>query len=110
MSTAAPVNSVILVHGGFVDGSGWQAVYNILTRTSSSAIHTAAPSSPRPAWTARSRSRPATPSSCRSRPWSPTSSGRPQAAQDQAVRWPASAELTAARSLVSVLVNWAAER
>jgi hypothetical protein len=32
MSTAAPVNSVILVHGGFVDGSGWQAVYNILTK------------------------------------------------------------------------------
>jgi len=23
---------VVLVHGGFVDGSGWQAVYNILTR------------------------------------------------------------------------------
>lgn len=32
MSTAAPVNSVILVHGGFVDGSGWQTVYNILTK------------------------------------------------------------------------------
>ena len=32
MSTAAPVDSVILVHGGFVDGSGWQTVYNILTK------------------------------------------------------------------------------
>jgi pimeloyl-ACP methyl ester carboxylesterase len=29
--SAAPGNSVVLVHGGFVDGSGWQAVYNILT-------------------------------------------------------------------------------
>lgn len=27
-STAASV-SVVLVHGGFVDGSGWQGVYNI---------------------------------------------------------------------------------
>jgi len=32
MSTAAPVSNVVLVHGGFVDGSGWQGVYNILTR------------------------------------------------------------------------------
>jgi len=29
LSTAASV-SVVLVHGGFVDGSGWQGVYNIL--------------------------------------------------------------------------------
>jgi len=28
-STAASV-SVVLVHGGFVDGSGWQGVYNSL--------------------------------------------------------------------------------
>jgi hypothetical protein len=28
-STAASV-SVVLVHGGFVDGSGWQGVYNLL--------------------------------------------------------------------------------
>jgi hypothetical protein len=28
-STAASV-SVVLVHGGFVDGSGWQGVYKIL--------------------------------------------------------------------------------
>ena len=27
--------SVVLVHGGFVDGSGWQAVYDLLTRTGS---------------------------------------------------------------------------
>jgi pimeloyl-ACP methyl ester carboxylesterase len=32
MSAEAPVRNVVLVHGGFVDGSGWQAVYNILTR------------------------------------------------------------------------------
>ena len=25
-------SNVVLVHGGFVDGSGWQAVYNILTK------------------------------------------------------------------------------
>jgi pimeloyl-ACP methyl ester carboxylesterase len=31
VTTAAPVGNVILVHGGFVDGSGWQEVYNILT-------------------------------------------------------------------------------
>ncbi|WP_262266549.1 alpha/beta hydrolase [Microvirga yunnanensis] len=27
-----PVKSVILVHGGFVDGSGWQSVYSILKK------------------------------------------------------------------------------
>jgi len=32
MSKAAPVRNVVLVHGGFVDGSGWQGVYNILTK------------------------------------------------------------------------------
>jgi pimeloyl-ACP methyl ester carboxylesterase len=32
MSAEAPVRNVVLVHGGFVDGSGWQGVYNILTR------------------------------------------------------------------------------
>jgi pimeloyl-ACP methyl ester carboxylesterase len=32
MSTAAPVRNVVLVHGGCVDGSGWQGVYNILTK------------------------------------------------------------------------------
>jgi pimeloyl-ACP methyl ester carboxylesterase len=32
MSTAAPARNVVLVHGGFVDGSGWRDVYNILTR------------------------------------------------------------------------------
>jgi pimeloyl-ACP methyl ester carboxylesterase len=32
MGTAAPANDVVLVHGGFVDGSGWQGVYNLLTR------------------------------------------------------------------------------
>ncbi len=31
MGTAVPTKDVVLVHGGFVDGSGWQGVYNILT-------------------------------------------------------------------------------
>jgi pimeloyl-ACP methyl ester carboxylesterase len=31
MSAAAPVSNVVLIHGGFVDGSGWQGVYDILT-------------------------------------------------------------------------------
>ena len=30
MTTASPVKNVVLVHGGFVDGSGWQGVYNLL--------------------------------------------------------------------------------
>lgn len=25
-------NNVVLVHGGFVDGSGWQGVYNVLAK------------------------------------------------------------------------------
>jgi pimeloyl-ACP methyl ester carboxylesterase len=29
---AAPVKSILLVHGGFVDGSGWQGVYEILKK------------------------------------------------------------------------------
>jgi pimeloyl-ACP methyl ester carboxylesterase len=34
MSTPAtgPVRNVVLVHGGFADGSGWQGVYDILTK------------------------------------------------------------------------------
>lgn len=34
-ATAAPppnIHNIVLVHGGFVDGSGWQGVYNILKR------------------------------------------------------------------------------
>jgi pimeloyl-ACP methyl ester carboxylesterase len=31
MSADAPVRNVVLVHGGFVDGSGWHEVYKILT-------------------------------------------------------------------------------
>jgi len=31
MSHDAGIRNVVLVHGGFVDGSGWQAVYNRLT-------------------------------------------------------------------------------
>lgn len=30
MSTGS-VRNVVLVHGGFVDGSGWQGVYDVLT-------------------------------------------------------------------------------
>jgi pimeloyl-ACP methyl ester carboxylesterase len=30
--TGKPVKNVVLVHGGFVDGSGWQGVYNILKK------------------------------------------------------------------------------
>ena len=26
-----PVKNLVLVHGGFVDGSGWQGVYDLLT-------------------------------------------------------------------------------
>jgi pimeloyl-ACP methyl ester carboxylesterase len=29
---AAPVKNIVLVHGAFVDGSGWQPVYDILTK------------------------------------------------------------------------------
>lgn len=29
---AKPIKNVVLVHGGFVDGSGWQKVYNQLTK------------------------------------------------------------------------------
>jgi len=32
MGTGAAAKNVVLVHGGFVDGSGWQGVYNILSR------------------------------------------------------------------------------
>lgn len=31
MTALTEVSNVVLVHGGFVDGSGWQAVYDILT-------------------------------------------------------------------------------
>ncbi|MCV9999435.1 alpha/beta hydrolase [Pararhizobium sp. YC-54] len=30
--STAPTKSIVLVHGGFVDGSGWQGVYNILKK------------------------------------------------------------------------------
>ncbi|MGH3775251.1 MAG: alpha/beta hydrolase [Pseudonocardiaceae bacterium] len=34
MSTGSAARNIVLVHGGFVDGSGWQAVYSILTKNS----------------------------------------------------------------------------
>ena len=30
--STAVVKNIVLVHGGFVDGSGWQGVYNVLTK------------------------------------------------------------------------------
>ena len=32
MNTSSTAASVVLVHGGFVDGSGWQGVYNLLQK------------------------------------------------------------------------------
>ncbi|MFI0977725.1 alpha/beta fold hydrolase [Streptomyces sp. NPDC021093] len=32
MSTSSEAKNVVLVHGGFVDGSGWQGVYDLLKR------------------------------------------------------------------------------
>ena len=32
MNTVKTAPSIVLVHGGFVDGSGWEDVYRILTR------------------------------------------------------------------------------
>jgi pimeloyl-ACP methyl ester carboxylesterase len=32
MNASSAPRNVVLVHGGFVDGSGWQAVYNLLTQ------------------------------------------------------------------------------
>ena len=29
---AGAIKNIVLVHGGFVDGSGWEGVHNILTR------------------------------------------------------------------------------
>ena len=31
-AAAAAIKDVVLVHGGFVDGSGWEAVYDILSK------------------------------------------------------------------------------
>ena len=31
-TTPAPVKNIVLVHGAYADGSGWEAVYHILTR------------------------------------------------------------------------------
>ena len=31
-SSGSPVKNVVLVHGGFVDGSGWEGVYKILKK------------------------------------------------------------------------------
>jgi hypothetical protein len=31
-STSLGAKTVVLVHGGFVDGSGWEGVYNILRK------------------------------------------------------------------------------
>ena len=31
-SSATPIQNIVLVHGAFADGSGWQPVYEILVR------------------------------------------------------------------------------
>jgi hypothetical protein len=31
-AAATPINNIVLVHGAFVDGSGWQGVYDILVQ------------------------------------------------------------------------------
>jgi hypothetical protein len=31
-ASAAPVKNIVLVHGAWVDGSGWKPVYDILTK------------------------------------------------------------------------------
>ena len=33
MNDTTTLKNVVLVHGGFVDGSGWQGVYDLLTQT-----------------------------------------------------------------------------
>jgi len=32
VASAEPLKNIVLVHGAFVDGSGWRAVYDILVR------------------------------------------------------------------------------
>jgi hypothetical protein len=32
MNAGSRINNVVLVHGGFVDGSGWHAVYSLLKK------------------------------------------------------------------------------
>ena len=32
MAQAKAIRNIVLVHGGFVDGSGWEGVFNLLTR------------------------------------------------------------------------------
>jgi hypothetical protein len=32
MNAGSAAASIVLVHGGFVDGSGWRAVYDLLTQ------------------------------------------------------------------------------
>lgn len=36
---AARVRNIVLVHGGFVDGSGWERVYRILKKDEAKASH-----------------------------------------------------------------------
>ena len=35
--------TIVLVHGGFVDGSGWEGVYNILKKDGYNVSHRAEP-------------------------------------------------------------------
>ena len=47
----AGLKNVVLVHGGFVDGAGWEGVYRILKRTgTTSALSRTRPSRWRTTW------------------------------------------------------------
>jgi hypothetical protein len=35
MKARSALPNVVLVHGGFVDGSGWRSVYDLLTQAAS---------------------------------------------------------------------------
>lgn len=43
LNAGSTVNNVVLVDGGFVDGSGWQSVYTCRSRTTTSASSTTRP-------------------------------------------------------------------
>ena len=58
--------TVVLVHGGFVDGSGWQGVYNALKRTAT----TSASSSIRRCRWKTTRPQPGASSTRKANPWS----------------------------------------
>ena len=56
---AVPVKNIVLVHGAWVDGSGWKPVYEILTRDGYSVSVVQEPCTSLTAMAARSSLRPA---------------------------------------------------